>query len=683
MYTKLNSDPAVRQIRLIHLLPGTWRDGIECTLEVVALNDKPQYKALSYVWGDAGKTKPITVNGQPFAVTENLYNGLQRIRDPRGQFTLWVDAICINQADMAERQHQVQLMGEIFSNAVEVVAWLGYSYKDAQVPPEQPKIYNFSDEEMVKSVMKDFLERYWLKGPEAEFFNFDYQEKEGGWVKVPNIDEEEVEDEDSCDLKEEKSECDSADREKWGQIIFDGEDLVLGFAYLRLLNDIDIHEMPMFRRKDTAVVAVHKSWGKALHGLDSFCTATWWTRVWTFQEMVLASKATLLYHNVTIPWELVGCSTYNCVRHVNSCCTCGKFFTTYGSLTMRNLHMVVWDINGVKIRTGLPSLKELLSRTQLRNTTDIRDKVYGVLGLIPSERMIALRPDYNKKPAEVFIHATWNDIVVLKGLVALQGTPRTDIPGLPSWVTEYTQASSGELRLAEFGRTSCAKLFRASFPTEEAISLAGSVLYLSSFPPFDQVAQVGTAMWPSEYDDSISENHPPGFWNSINRCWNISRIAKEKHNVYGGEQNWCEAFWRTMANDCHFTSEHWNRFGDAMVHTIPEQLRTKAMSEEQLSADNFAYWLRFELSLGMSAARRRFFITKDGFMGIGPLSMLPSDEIVIFCGACTPFCIRKHLDWMDSRPLYTLVGDVYVQGVMDGEAVPENWEEKVIQIQLV
>jgi hypothetical protein len=38
---------------------------------------------------------------------------------------LWVDALCINQEDTTERNHQVMQMGAIYEKAKRVVVWLG------------------------------------------------------------------------------------------------------------------------------------------------------------------------------------------------------------------------------------------------------------------------------------------------------------------------------------------------------------------------------------------------------------------------------------------------------------------------------------------------------------------------------------------------------------------------------
>ena len=70
------------------------------------------------------------VDGQTVQVTTNLEAALRVLRARRFD-TLWIDAVCINQADLVERGLQVTRMGLIYSKAVEVVAWLGVEADDS------------------------------------------------------------------------------------------------------------------------------------------------------------------------------------------------------------------------------------------------------------------------------------------------------------------------------------------------------------------------------------------------------------------------------------------------------------------------------------------------------------------------------------------------------------------------
>jgi hypothetical protein len=71
------------------------------------------YAALSYVWGDEDRTGTIVVNGRETRVTRNLERALRALRGRPNfddRYKLWVDALCINQEDYEERDHQVGKM---------------------------------------------------------------------------------------------------------------------------------------------------------------------------------------------------------------------------------------------------------------------------------------------------------------------------------------------------------------------------------------------------------------------------------------------------------------------------------------------------------------------------------------------------------------------------------------------
>ncbi|KPM41988.1 hypothetical protein AK830_g4599 [Neonectria ditissima] len=84
-----------------------------------------EYDALSYTWGNSTKTDMITVNHNSLGITENLHAALIHLRSPVEERRLWIDAICIDQTNIQERNHQVQLMKRIFSGASSVIVWLG------------------------------------------------------------------------------------------------------------------------------------------------------------------------------------------------------------------------------------------------------------------------------------------------------------------------------------------------------------------------------------------------------------------------------------------------------------------------------------------------------------------------------------------------------------------------------
>ncbi|KAM6511811.1 hypothetical protein FALCPG4_016804 [Fusarium falciforme] len=116
-----------RQIRLLQIT--STKPEIVCKLEVVSLEDEPAYSALSYVWGDPAITKSVLVNGERVNVTTNLALALEHapkhLEDANVVPRLWADAICINQDDPNEKNHQVPFMKDIYSQAEIVICWLG------------------------------------------------------------------------------------------------------------------------------------------------------------------------------------------------------------------------------------------------------------------------------------------------------------------------------------------------------------------------------------------------------------------------------------------------------------------------------------------------------------------------------------------------------------------------------
>ncbi|KAI3333872.1 HET-domain-containing protein [Ustulina deusta] len=108
----------------------------------------PVYEVLSYARGSPEKREVIEVEvskttakrvfptsffRRKLPITHNLALALRHTRFCDRPRTLWVDTICIGQSNAQERSTQVQRMGEIYSLATGVVAWLGPSFADSSL----------------------------------------------------------------------------------------------------------------------------------------------------------------------------------------------------------------------------------------------------------------------------------------------------------------------------------------------------------------------------------------------------------------------------------------------------------------------------------------------------------------------------------------------------------------------
>ncbi|RBR25721.1 uncharacterized protein FIESC28_01474 [Fusarium coffeatum] len=127
-YEPLNADRDCT--RLLRIEVAKDGDRIVCTLFTVAFGDRPKFDALSYMWGDGKAERSITVNGVDYGVRQNLWDALHYLRKHVPNTDYWIDAICINQKDVDERNGQVRMMHHIYSRAQTVVVWLGKSYAE-------------------------------------------------------------------------------------------------------------------------------------------------------------------------------------------------------------------------------------------------------------------------------------------------------------------------------------------------------------------------------------------------------------------------------------------------------------------------------------------------------------------------------------------------------------------------
>lgn len=122
IYAPLTSSAA--SIRILSVHPGDQCQPLHCSIHA-APRSSAKYEALSYVWGDPTLERFIFIAGTKFYIAKNLYDCLMHLRHSKDQRELWVDALCINQADPEERSEQVLRMGDLYSKAERVVIWIG------------------------------------------------------------------------------------------------------------------------------------------------------------------------------------------------------------------------------------------------------------------------------------------------------------------------------------------------------------------------------------------------------------------------------------------------------------------------------------------------------------------------------------------------------------------------------
>jgi hypothetical protein len=128
-YPYLPLDTSVDTIRLLVLMPAPVNkessnvdDRLHCQLIHSTFANPQDYIALSYSWGKDKRygNETISLNGTDFEVRENLYLALYYLRS-KTSIVIWVDAICIDQSNIEERNYQVSVMSLIYARAETVI----------------------------------------------------------------------------------------------------------------------------------------------------------------------------------------------------------------------------------------------------------------------------------------------------------------------------------------------------------------------------------------------------------------------------------------------------------------------------------------------------------------------------------------------------------------------------------
>ena len=139
----LDLRPSQCCIRLLKFTPHVHRWGTvaECQMlnNVRVSESTLPYIAGSYEWGSQQGLRAIAVDGRSMSMQQNLYDFLWSLISKKyndGEFIqplyLWIDAMCIDQGQSSERNHQVSQMRLIYENAHEVIAWLGRSELESE-----------------------------------------------------------------------------------------------------------------------------------------------------------------------------------------------------------------------------------------------------------------------------------------------------------------------------------------------------------------------------------------------------------------------------------------------------------------------------------------------------------------------------------------------------------------------
>ncbi|KZL73626.1 heterokaryon incompatibility protein [Colletotrichum tofieldiae] len=132
-------DHTTDEFRLLYLNPSAERansssrdDLVVAELRHYRLSDAPLFVALSYCWGQVTAQSPILIDGLVQRCGLNGEAALRHLRETGGVY-VWIDQLCINQNDNAEKGHQVRMMRHIYTAAARVAVWMGLPEDDSEI----------------------------------------------------------------------------------------------------------------------------------------------------------------------------------------------------------------------------------------------------------------------------------------------------------------------------------------------------------------------------------------------------------------------------------------------------------------------------------------------------------------------------------------------------------------------
>ncbi|RGP81300.1 het-6or heterokaryon incompatibility het-6or allele [Fusarium longipes] len=659
---------ASTEIRLLELFPSEahhlgdtpngiagpiWGDCLVCRLYTVPIQKSSNsFMALSYVWGNDSKSRAIWTVGAPgetsrqwtetsIPITESLEVALRHLRRQHESVTLWIDQICINQADNSEKSKQVEIMGRIYSQAKKVLVWLGQAADNSD---ELMDAWQNIGQQAHGLELESYLtrERYHLLSPimlnenpaDQATIHFQALLARTADVFAPLI---------KCMALK-----------KW-------------------------FERPYFSR----------AW---IVQEFSLCTETSFV-CGTKAISVELTKLALL--NLQFAISNTFRSDYKMLQGPE------MPLERLDELSEEPLSRLFSCRSLQQKRVGdqLFMLLRKLFVGRETHATVHRDRVFALLGLAVDADRLGIQPDYNlsEGSTERILTQTARALIEESGRVDTlcysQFPKLPDLASLPSWVPDwrsnlrpsfYTVNERADRHI--FSAAGENSVVEPSLALNHDLNILGLRGYM-----VDLIERVATGdAW---MDLSWDHVRYLGFFAQVDELWQCS--MKKTYPIHGKltDRRKEEARWRLPIGDIYWTVERGSQRATPDVAIYHEQCLKNLqhfdeMSRKTSSGDGeWAEWKErrqrgqigqyYRDSMQVMQGKRPF-LTQMGYLGMGPAEGKPGDVVVIFCGGRVPYILRPshQLDGAQrgEHRLFSFVGEAYCDGVMDGEVTTRSKE---------
>jgi hypothetical protein len=434
----------------------------------------------------------------------------------------------------------------------------------------------------------------------------------------------------------------------------------------------------------------------------------WFQRLWILQEAALAPSVLVYCGSKSVGWDaLAHLGEWVSNKALGSLCNPSeglKVQGEHGFSLIKNLRILRIQKWGDYVIT----LDRLLDMARIRDTTEPIDKVYAVLGMVDNATRVQIRVDYSDESRQQFVrtYTLVGHILMhqLNGLRLLTKTDSKDIlPGLPSWCPNFR---SPRIAVGLIGLTprrwqqiclelSVSKRKDNDRNTDEghgdtphvATTRDGKCIILRG-TLIDAVSEVLNTSWKASPEESWEggDGYASYVLDWLDASVQFFQRATGRRGIV------TEDILRTLITDHLRESGFKTPDLDAleeMYRLFRDQLESLRDEIEELDETIDGSGMRlvneFYHALGAAAGGRRPFSTKGGRIGLGHRSIKAGDVVCIFKTAPVPLVLRPpSLAGESEHGAYTLVGEAYVHGVMNGEAffmaAQENIQEQCFTI---
>lgn len=389
----------------------------------------------------------------------------------------------------------------------------------------------------------------------------------------------------------------------------------------------------------------------------------WFSRIWTFQEIVLAQDAVLCCGAYTLRWKklealISGLNAYSEGPNAEDSRMKGddNHFMAIFKARSRLRYGDSWPPEQHQVLGGLlPLLHDLRNR----QATDPRDKVFALLNVAYDSKNSDLKADYRKSHVEVYAMTVKWFLRTQKSLAFLSLVEKKDKPDLISWIPDFrfkdefnflhapAQVYRGEQHI-----------YRASGSTKAVVKEDESDFQLTV-----RGIWIGTIVARTDPPGNLTNNVAIGAKALDGGQWHQFARASAENGVYAATGESVDLAYHRI--------RIWDQMpGEGLARlqrtSPPSEIPQPGLASYDYSKDAIVHGARDDVAMSIIryTTRKRLFKTDTGLLGTGHRSLELGDKVFVLMGADMP-CILRPI----GGNYFSFGGESYVHGVMDGETL--------------